>query len=178
MTATTSSSYEILVSEFGEEKIEKRYATIYDYLVSFIERNHYQDNVIISTDVLNQAVVDYFADILRLKQFHGIERINFLKIHAYSAYWLLRRKPLQIIKDDENDANLAFVNEEFVASYLIRFLIGKNDTASIPEESRGDYIDFVQNLKYSLRYRAVNAQSLESVLCAYNGGRVFQKALN
>ena len=177
MTATMSSSYEELISAFGEDKIVNRYKTIYEYLSSFIERYKYQDYVVISTDVLNQAIVDYFADILRLKQFHGIERINFLKIHAYSAYWILRRKPLQIIKDNEEDPNLAFVNEEFVASYLIRFLVGKDESATIPEELRGDYIDFVQNLKYSLRYRAINAQSLESILCAYNGGRVFEKAL-
>ena len=110
MTATTNSSYEELIVEFGEEKIEKRYKAIYEYLRSFIERNKYQEYVLISTDVLNQAVVDYFADILRLKQFHGIERINFLKIHAYSAYWILRRKPLQIIKD--NATNLSIVNNE------------------------------------------------------------------
>ena len=64
-----------------------------------------------------------------------------------------------------------------MASYLIRFLLGKRDSVKIPDEFRGDYIDFVQNLRYLLRYRSVNAQSLESILCAYNGGRVIEKSL-
>ncbi len=78
-----------------------------------------------SVSLLNQAVIDYFADIDRLKNFHKIDKINYLKVHAYSAYWLLRRKPIQIIQEDE-DTELAFMNENFVASYLFQFLRGQD----------------------------------------------------
>lgn len=126
-TNRKSYDYSELVDSFGQEKIEARYVTLYEYLESFIKRNKYDKNVVIANSVLNQAVVDYFTDIYRLKEFHKIEHINYIKIHAYTAYWLLRRKPLQIVVDNEEDIELAFVNEKFVASYLLQFLRGEHE---------------------------------------------------
>ena len=114
-TKAKSYDYSDILSAFGKEKIEKRYEILQEYLSAFIKRHKYEDKVNIAESVLNQAVVDYFADIHRLKNFHHIEAINYLKIHAYTAYWILRRKPLQIIADDPKDVELAFVNERFVA---------------------------------------------------------------
>ena len=50
--------------------------------------------------------MDYFADIQRLKDFHGIELANKNKIVAYEAHWILRRKPIQIVKERSNDADV------------------------------------------------------------------------
>jgi hypothetical protein len=57
------------------------------------------------------TVLGYFSDIMRLKDFHKIERVNDLKILAYETSWLLKRKPLQI--KDSNDLNFAFCNKQF-----------------------------------------------------------------
>lgn len=143
-TNRKSYDYSELVDSFGQEKIEARYVTLYEYLESFIKRNKYDKNVVIANSVLNQAVVDYFTDIYRLKEFHKIEHINYIKIHAYTAYWLLRRKPLQIVVDNEEDIELAFVNEKFVASYLLQFLRGEHEKVVILENDRQDYIEFVK----------------------------------
>ena len=85
-----SYSYAELIADFGQEKLEQRYKVIYDYMKSFIERKEYTDKVRISTGLLNQMIVDYFTDMHRLKEFHDIEYANYIKIHAYSAYWLLK----------------------------------------------------------------------------------------
>ena len=173
-----SYNYSELVDAFGIDKIESRYTTLYKYLESFIDRYNYKENVIIAESVLNQVLIDYFADVYRLKQFHKIDNINFLKIHAYTAYWILRRKPLQIIKDNDEDINLAFVNEKFVTSYLLQFLCEDNTDTIICQDDRQSYIEFVKNLEYFFRYRTVTAQMIETVLESYKAGMVFFKALD
>lgn len=177
-TNRKSFDYSEILNSFGEEKIEDRYANLYEYLESFIKRHKYEEKVTIANSVLNQVVIDYFADIYRLKNFHHIEAINYIKIHAYTAYWILRRKPLQIIQDDVNDVNLAFVNEKFVASYLIQFTRGENDKVIILEEERQAYLEFVKNLEYFLRYRLVTPQMIETMLEAYMAGKAFQKSFD
>ena len=171
-----SYDYSEIIADFGQEKIEKRYETLYEYLDAFIKRHKYVGKVAIAESVLNQAVVDYFADVHRLKNFHHIEAINYLKIHAYTAYWILRRKPLQIIEDSLEDIDRAFVNEKFVASYLLDYLRGEDTNVIIIESERLLYFEFVKNLEYYLRYRTVTPQMLETLLEAYQAGEAFQRS--
>lgn len=168
--------YEEIIEHFGKEKIMSRFNTLEEYLNIFIGRSKFKNNVTISYSLLNQAIIDYFADIDRLKNFHHIEKINFIKVHAYSAYWLLRRKPIQII-DDNDDTELAFMNENFVASYLLQFLRGDNRGVVIKKTDRLDYDEFVENLKYVLRYRMVTPQMLETILESYTAGRIFERSI-
>lgn len=176
-TKTKSYDYSNILNAFGKDKIEKRYNTLQEYLLAFIKRKNYENKVNIAESVLNQAVIDYFADIHRLKNFHHIEAINYLKIHAYTAYWILRKKPLQIIKNDPNDTELAFVNEHFVASYLFQYLRGDYTDVIIVENERVTYFEFIKNLEYYLRYRVVTPQMLETMLEAYQAGISFQKSI-
>lgn len=168
--------YEEIIAHFGKEKIMSRYETLEQYLMIFLERSKFKENVVVSYSLLNQAVIDYFADIDRLKNFHNIEKINFIKVHAYSAYWLLRRKPIQIMKEDD-DTELAFINENFVASYLLQFLRGDSRGVVIKKNDRLEYDEFIENLKYVLRYRMVTPQMLETFLESYIAGRIFERAI-
>ena len=176
-TKAKSFNYSDVISAFGKDKIEQRYKTLHECLSAFIKRQKYEGRVSIADSVLNQAVVDYFADIHRLKNFHHIEAINFLKIHAYTAYWILRRKPLQIIADDSLDVELAFVNEKFVLTYLLQYLRGDYETVIIAASERVTYFEFVKNLEYFLRYRVVTPQMLETMLEAYQAGMSFQRSI-
>ncbi len=176
-TNKSNYDYEEIIEHFGKEKIMNRYDALEEYLNIFIERSKFKSNVIVSYNLLNQAVIDYFADIDRLKNFHHIDRINFIKVHAYSAYWLLRRKPIQIVDDNNSDTELAFINENFVASYLLQFLRGDNRGVVIRKDDRLEYDGFVENLKYVLRYRMVTPQMLETVLESYIAGRIFERSI-
>lgn len=177
-TNRKSYDYSELIDFFSREKIEIRYATLYEYLETFVKRCKYEERVVIAKSVLNQVVVDYFTDIYRLKEFHRIEHVNYIKIHAYTAYWLLRRKPLQIVVDDEDDIDLAFINEKFVVSYLIQFLRGKHEKVVILENDRQDYIEFVKNMEYCFRYRTITPQMLETMLESYMAGMAFCRAID
>ncbi len=169
-----SKTYQYLIDTFGEDRINNRYATLWDYMTEFIQRHHYEENVIISRNALNQMIIDYFVDIDRLKQFHGIERISTTKIYSYTAFWLIKRKPLMIIKDNLEDYNLTFVNERFVTGYLLRCLNNENISTLILDEKKSDYIDFVDNMMYFLQYRVITAQAIETILFAFKAGKAIQ----
>ena len=175
-TNKSNYDYEEIIEHFGKEKIMQRYNALEEYLKIFIERSKFKNNVLVSNSLLNQAVIDYFADIDRLKEFHNIEKVNYVKVHAYSAYWLLRRKPIQIIKDDD-DTELAFINENFVASYLFQFLRGENKGVVIRQADRAKYDEFIKNIKYVLRYRMVTQQMLETILESYAAGGIFERSI-
>ena len=173
MASKDSFSYRDVINSFGEEKVAERYDNICLQLEGFIKRNKYEGKVIICHSIVNQLIIDYFTDLYRLKEFHHIELANYVKITAYMAYWLLRRKPLQVIDDDVNNIELAFCNENFVLSYLIRFL--QNPVVNVHDEE-GIYREFVSTLSYTLRYRTLTAQMLELMIEGFLGGKVFQKS--
>lgn len=169
-----SKTYQYLIDTFGEERINNRYATLWDYMTEFIKRHHYEENLTISKNALNQMIIDYFVDIDRLKQFHGIDRISTTKIYSYTAFWLIKRKPLMIVKDNMEDYNLTFANERFVVGYLLRCLNNENINTLILDEKKSDYIDFVDNMMYFLQYRVITAQAIETILFAFKAGKAIQ----
>lgn len=166
--------YKYLLDEFGENKISSRYKTIYSYLEDYITRHELAEKVIISEGLLNQMILDYFVDIYRLKEFHNIDKINSTKIHAYTSYWLLKRKPLQIICQNDDSPELIFVNERFVCGYLIRFLTELDYDIAILEEKKQEYIEFIDNLMYFCQYRVNTPQMLETMLSGFRAGRALQ----
>lgn len=167
-------SYQDVLNSFGEKKVAERYDNIFLQLEGFIKRNKYTGKVIVCPSIVNQLIIDYFTDLYRLKEFHHIDLANYVKITAYMAYWLVRRKPLQIIKDDVEDIELAFCNENFVLSFLMRFL--QNGVTNVNDES-GIFREFVSTLSYTLRYRTLTAQMLELMLEGFMGGKVLQQSV-
>ena len=148
--------YEFIVNKFGEEKIISRYEFLYDMLETYLKRKQLEKRVCIVPDILNHVVVDYFVDIYRLKDFQGMSLVNDTKIMAYTSFWLLRHKVLQIT-DVEHAADLVYVNEDAVGEFLRTHLLNPLDTVIIPEKS-GRIDDFVQTMKYFFQYRLYTAQ--------------------
>ena len=63
----------------------------------FLEQNDLCDVAYIQEMALTHAIMDYFSDIQRLKDYQKIEHINEIKIKAYETFWILKRKPIQLI---------------------------------------------------------------------------------
>ena len=63
-------------------------------------------------------MLDYYADIFRLKEFHDIQYVRTEKIFAYTAAWIVKRKPLQFIHDTDEEKDI-FVNERFAVFLLL-----------------------------------------------------------
>ena len=169
--------YEYIVEKFGKDKILKRSEWLYKLVEEYLQSNKLEGKVGISRDILKYVLVDYFVDIDRLKEFAHIERVNDSKIYAYTAYWLLRHKPLQVLQLD-NAFDLAFVNEEFVAHLLRSFLFSNPDDAPILDNKREDVDLFVSTLLYYFKYREYSAQSIELAILAFNAGRGYQYSVD
>lgn len=179
MSLFSGEKYTYLVTEFGEEKIEERFKAIYEYLQTFIEQNCLQDQVYVCVELLEHMLVDYFVDIYRLKKFHHIKKVNDNKIHAYTAYWLVRDSVLQLVQSGKVEQKLTAVNEWMAVSYLMSYLFGKDGTEIVIDSKKHMALeDFKHNLLYSLRYRQYTPNMIETILIAFSAGQCWQHSLD
>jgi hypothetical protein len=122
------------------------------------------------------AVIDYFTDIARLKDFQDIERANVDKIYGYELYWFLRRHPVQL---RENVPDNFDINEKVaIGVFLPRILAeaGMLYSKEIQNEKFKERLKvFIDLLFYNLKYRTYTQQSLElmieSFLCGCDCAR-------
>ena len=94
---TIYTQYEDIVSEFTEQVIKNQYASLYRECTAFLESLGVSDHTRIDKAILTHTVMDYFTDISRMKEFHHVKHISERKALAYETYWILRRKPIQVM---------------------------------------------------------------------------------
>ena len=173
--------YSDIISEFTEEKIQRRFQDLYAAIEAFLEEFEIREEVRINSYALQHAVLDYFTDISRLKKFHKIDRINIYKIMAYELSWILRRKPIQVIIDEDEledrskAETLVFINEKFVLSYITDFftyLIGQDFYVTMNSPNKDSFDGYLDSLFYYLKYRNCSSQALEFALLSFGAGIV------
>lgn len=129
-------NYDELVNVVGIDVIESRIQQISQEMLDFLKSNELEDFAYIHEMALTHAIMDYFSDIQRLKDYHHIEHVNEIKIKAYETFWLLKRKPLQLKQQIEDD-RLLYVNEKFLLTRLSSFMLEDDINMPIVEE-KGD----------------------------------------
>lgn len=161
-----------ILKKFVEEdsKFEERFTALLTDMNDFITKSGFEGKVIVNELILGYALVDYFEDVRRLKSFHKMDHINSIKIVSYTAYWLLRRQPMQII---EQRKELLYVNERFVLAYILGFLNDQNK-GKILERDNAGLKSFMESLLYHFKYRAVNANYIEMIIAAFLAGEIYQ----
>lgn len=132
---------------------------------------------LISENLLKQALIDAFDDLMRLKDYHVTTDPNRLKEMSYIVFWFLRHKPISL--EDEsvvyceklNDiakARLLFVNESFCIKLLVGAAFPGNTkrTNCVACVSEGDtqLKYFKKFLLYYLVYRVDSPKSIEAIL--------------
>lgn len=162
--------YEYIFKYVAKEVIESRYELLVSVYEDFINKENMTGKVVLNKLVLGYAIMDYFSDIARIKQFHGITRVNETKICAYESFWLLKRKPLQVVEADDN---FPFCNEQFVFLRVLQLLSGGD--AKIDIFNNPALRPFLESLFYFLKFRNCDAQSLEFAFQAFAAGVQFQK---
>lgn len=169
---TLYDSYDDIVKEFGKRIIRSRFQDLLLEYEKFLKENSLTENQAkINTFCLMHAVLDYFTDISRLKRFHKIERVNSFKVTAYQVNWLLRRKPIQIVKDE--DEKLVYINEKFILTYIMgRFnnLLGYDFYPTLKKENQKVILGYIDSLYYYLKYRNCTSQVLEFALLSIGAG--------
>jgi len=175
--------YEDIIKEIGEERIKTRYEFLHAQITQFINnfnRNDVNAKLYINERVLMHSILEYFEDILKVKSAHDLGHTNSSKIIAYTAYWILRRHPIQInlsSEDGEND-DLVFANEKFVLSFIMEFLIHGSETAPLIDIDSEIYTAFVNSFYYFLKFRRLDPQSIEMILLSFRLGCVFPDCKN
>lgn len=161
--------YNFLIEKFGEDVIKSHYDHMEKRALAFITECHLDDIIILNHELLNVVILDYFTDIERLKSFEGIVRINKNKITAFTSYWWLRRKPLQIATDMVGNEELAYINEKFITVFLSKdFLYDDNRKNSIDNEICEKCLNHIY---YHLKYRIYTPQTLELFLMGIGTGK-------
>lgn len=151
--------YAYLLEKYKIEKICNRYQFWYNQMMCFIKNAGLEGKVRIDRRKLGYAVLSYYADIYRLKDFHDIEKTNLPKVYGYEVYWMLRMAPLQLM--DVVEDTLLWINEKFVVTVLVSRLlncIGMKDCNFKDYPSMKEFADL---LCYDFKYRTYNSQSLE-----------------
>lgn len=150
---------------------EKRYENLLIQMQDILEGLGILDKVEINTDLLGQAVLNYFEDVDRLKEFEDIKRTNEDKIYGYETFWLLRDKPIQIT-DNNMSYEYLYVNEKVFTWMLISKMLKEANID--PDSSNPRLMPFLKLLYYNFKFRNFTQQSLEMMVTAFFCGCKFE----
>ena len=148
----------------------ERFKTVLKMLQSLLKKYNLDTYCSVNPRLLQEAVMDYFADIARIKDFHPITRVQRNKIYAYEAYWLLRNHVIQLDGNDGIPDEFLHINEVII-SHLFVWLLSKqlheNFSADIQIDNLKDKLensDFISGwrdkLEYDFLFRTYTAQTL------------------
>lgn len=163
-----------LLKEFDSKdgKFKNRFSCLLGAMQEYIKRSDYIGKVVVNELVLGYALTDYFEDIKRLKDFHHVPHINSIKLISYTVYWLLRRKPMQVLI---NDKDIKDVNERFALAYVLEFLNDESKGNIILRENKGLQA-FRETLFYYFSFRHYTPQDIEMIIMAFFAGQIYQSS--
>lgn len=167
-------SYDELIAAVDADVIESRIRQISQEMVDFLEIRGLSEVAYIHEMALAHAVMDYFSDIQRLKDYQKINHINEIKIKAYETFWLLQRKPIQL-KEQLEDDRMLYVNEKFLLTRLTSFMLGKDFNMPLVDEKGTAFKNYLDTLYYYLKFRRCDAQAIELMLLAFQAGTEIYK---
>jgi hypothetical protein len=153
---------------FGPTKVIQRYRALLKSYNEFVINTNLTGKVILHTKSLKKALNDYFREVVKVKIFHkDIVWLNEPKIYAYTAYWFVRRSPIQIL-DPHSD--LINVNILFAVSYFINNLCADSGISHQSKNNKDNIGNFMKNMFYYLKIRSCNPQSMELMAEAFKCG--------
>jgi len=172
-----------LIQLFGKKEMENKWNTLFEEMNMFLEKQELSSAAYVDKLLLKNALIDFYSDIKRLKDFTNIKEVNSQKTIAYTVYWLLRRKPIQInnaqakINDLSELKGLSTLNERFALQYILNYLSVPKVHPPILERSSDNegLKNFCGTMLYYLIYRLHDAQSLEMILVSFLAGQIYEQ---
>jgi len=165
--------YSYLNTFLSHEDLVNNFEYVYscaEYMIERIVKDSQskltQDHFFINCELIEQVLVDAYADLHRLMEFHNIKVINCIKRAAYLSAWIHRRKPIQIIKEIEEDFLVenyrVLAMNETLANFVARSI--PFEVINPTTEKSSEHINFAKHFNYFLRYRHVTPQAIEMAL--------------
>jgi len=165
-------SYSYLIEDgyFSKDEIKKRYATAFKDIETLLDKYGLTEYCTVSPILLWHAMMDLFADLARVKQFHEHKELQVEKEYSYEVYWILRSRPIQTVQVEKIPSQYVHVNEFIMSKWLIAKMAEElkwrfEQDIQVDElitklESHEIMKDFCNKLHYTFRYRPYTAQSL------------------
>lgn len=160
---------EELNEAFTDEYIRNAGMLIHKLAEKFYEENKLDGIIYFNDDIFNYCLIDILVDLARLKYFHDISRVNYVKFIAYTASWCLKRKPFQMIEGCEED--YIYANERFALSLLLQACSCYDENVNYYAEEQKNLVKRIRQIYYHLKYRNTNPQTLELFLIGLETGR-------
>lgn len=168
------SDYIEMIKQIGKEKFYARLKELLDTADKFIEESGYKGNVECNERIMTTVLLDFYADIFRLKDFHNIEKERTEKIIAYTVAWIIKRKPLQFIKFTEDERDI-FVNERFAAYLMINECLTCGQKIIVLKDNKKKLDEYIELLFYYFKYRECNPQVIELAIESFKMGTLVIK---
>lgn len=169
MKGNDGMDYTELIANVGKENFESRFHELLDSINKFLSEAKYPDTVICNERILYHVLLDYFSDIARLKEFHKIKHAKSDKVIAYTIYWIVRRKPIQLTEFSDSEYDI-FVNERYACNLLLAECLLENDTNITKNDVLEQFDKYIDLLLYYFKYRALNPQVIELLIESFKMG--------
>ena len=157
-------NYRELIDEVGVDKFRERFEELQKTAMEFIEMAGFSETAYCNERILMQVILDYFMDVMRLKEFHSIERIRTEKLFAYTISWIVLRKPIQFRDYSEEERDI-FINDRFAAYLLI---IG---TKHFVQEAYAEkLVEYTEMLLYNFKNSQCDPKTLELLIESFKMG--------
>lgn len=137
---------------------------------NFFELKDLEGKVYFNEDIFDDCLIDILVDLERLKDFHNIDKVNYIKLMAYTASWCLKRKVFQIIEGCEKE--WIYVNEKFALMLLLQASGCFDENVLYGADDQRNLMKNVDQIFYHLRYRNTNPQTLELLLVGLESGKM------
>ena len=80
---------EELNENFTNEYIYNVGLLVHSLAEKFYEENELEGRVYFNDDIFANCLIDILVDIVRLKHFHDIDLVNYIKLISYTASWII-----------------------------------------------------------------------------------------
>lgn len=168
-------NYTEIFDHFPDDVVRDRYRFLYDRLKAYIEERDFSSKLYINETLLQQTVIDYFREIYWEKKSSPTGNVGAEMSSACMAYWITRRKPLQICpsnsQDNETDPVIIFANEGFCVTLIANELLMPKETNPMAADKEDALLDFMDEIYHAMKYSNLNQKSLASMLYAFNIGK-------
>ncbi len=162
-----------LNSAFSDEYIKNAGLLIYQMADNFYHEQNLEQKAYFDDSIFEYCLIDILVDIARLRHFHDIELVNYIKLMAYTASWCLKRKPFQLLPG--GSAEDIYVNEKFALSLLLQASGCFDANVKCAKKDEEKVEKLVEQIFYHLKYRNTNPQTLELLLVGMESGKLLLK---
>lgn len=137
---------EELNENFTNEYIYNVGLLVHSLAEKFYEENELEGRVFFNDDIFANCLIDILVDIVRLKHFHDIDLVNYIKLISYTASWIIKRKPFQLLENAGEE--YIYINEKFALSLLLQAVGFFDSNMKIKEGEEGKLTKNVSAIFY------------------------------